>query len=274
MWKVLEDSQTTKKQLEAKDELLKQVTASRDELQAEVDRLKFFIERIEHDRKPLEDALEQSESKRLKCKQALAKYLRILQEKSNTERKAHIASQSVKLGQLIHKRVGGQFKQVWEDGDELLQLKTKYQEAVREREGLQKIQRSKKCRKIMEQATAPNGTQPEPKEIDNLFAINNPLELTESLFKIDEVEQKEFLTFKISMMQKEEAKLKEKLDQLKREKASLSAEMKRQTEELNSTLCGKKSSERFPILNEKYMILSLLGKGGYSEVYRAYDLEN
>lgn len=28
------------------------------------------------------------------------------------------------------------------------------------------------------------------------------------------------------------------------------------------------------MLAGKYLILSLLGKGGYSEVYRAYDLEN
>ena len=27
-------------------------------------------------------------------------------------------------------------------------------------------------------------------------------------------------------------------------------------------------------MQEKYLILSLLGKGGYSEVYRAFDLEN
>lgn len=28
------------------------------------------------------------------------------------------------------------------------------------------------------------------------------------------------------------------------------------------------------MLNNKYQLLSLLGKGGYSEVYKAYDIEN
>ena len=31
--------------------------------------------------------------------------------------------------------------------------------------------------------------------------------------------------------------------------------------------------EAWPVLHGKYLLLSLLGKGGYSEVYKAYDLE-
>lgn len=35
----------------------------------------------------------------------------------------------------------------------------------------------------------------------------------------------------------------------------------------------KENKDRYPILKNKYLILALLGKGGYSEVYKAYDLE-
>jgi tousled-like kinase len=31
--------------------------------------------------------------------------------------------------------------------------------------------------------------------------------------------------------------------------------------------------EAWPVLHGKYLLLSLLGKGGYSEVYKAYDLD-
>ena len=48
--------------------------------------------------------------------------------------------------------------------------------------------------------------------------------------------KKIFLTFKINMKQKEEVKLRERLEQIKKEKVILSNEMKRQNEELNSTL--------------------------------------
>ena len=131
-------------QLNEKDELIKKLKADNEEYQKEAERLKYFIERIENDRKPLEDELELSENKRVKCKQVLAKYLRMLQEMHNKEKKAMIATKSVKVGQMIHKRVGENFKQVWEDGDEIIRLKSQLLEVIKERESLEKIRRSKK----------------------------------------------------------------------------------------------------------------------------------
>jgi len=125
----------------------------------------------------------------------------------------------------------------------------------------------------MEKATN-SGCSESKDEVDTFFNLGNTLELTQGLFTIEECEQKEFLTFKVSMKQKEEAKIREKLEILKKEQAMLSNEMKNQSDELNSALCGKKSVEKFKVLNNQYLILSLLGKGGYSEVYKAYDLEN
>lgn len=39
-------------------------------------------------------------------------------------------------------------------------------------------------------------------------------------------------------------------------------------EESQSRYGGVNSKEKWPILSNKYLILSLLGKGGYSEVYK------
>ena len=36
----------------------------------------------------------------------------------------------------------------------------------------------------------------------------------------------------------------------------------------------QKKEEKWPLLGGRYQIISLLGKGGYSEVYKAYDLES
>jgi hypothetical protein len=222
-----------RKELEEKDAVIKRLLEENEEKSKEIDRLKYFIERIEHDRLPLENELEKSENKREKLKRVVAKYLVMLQEMQNREKKTMIATKSVRIGQMIHKRVGDHFKQVWEDGDEIVQFKRQLREIIKERESLEKIRRSKKCRKIIEQATASDTSDSKP-EVDILFDINNPLELTQNLLKIEETEQKEFLTFKINMKQKEELKIREKLDQLNREKIMLSSEMKRQSEELNS----------------------------------------
>jgi len=45
-------------------------------------------------------------------------------------------------------------------------------------------------------------------------------------------------------------------------------------DEESSKYNGIQSKKRYSVLNNKYLILSLLGKGGYSEVYKCYDLEN
>ena len=41
-----------------------------------------------------------------------------------------------------------------------------------------------------------------------------------------------------------------------------------------SKYCGIHAKNKFTVLKDRYLILSILGKGGYSEVYKAYDLEN
>ena len=41
-----------------------------------------------------------------------------------------------------------------------------------------------------------------------------------------------------------------------------------------SKYCGSTLKKKFMVLSNKYLILSLLGKGGYSEVYKAFDLES
>ncbi len=244
-----------------------------EEKKKEIEKLKYFIERTEKDRELLEREMEKKEAKHKTCKIALAKYLKILQDNHNREKKAKIAKKSVSIGQMIHKRIGENFKQVWEDGDEVLKLKSQLSEIIKERESLEKIKRSKKWRNIIEKAST-SGLEDHKAEVDNLFNRDNTLELTQGLFKIEENEQKEFLTFKINMKQKEEARIREVLENMKMEKTLLANEMKRQNEELNSTLCGKKADEKFKILDNRYLVLSLLGKGGYSEVYKAYDLEN
>lgn len=74
--------------------------------------------------------------------------------------------------------------------------------------------------------------------------------------------------FKNEMLNKQEADLNEKILKLYKDRIILEAEEKRLNEE---NKCNY-SNKNWPILNNRYLILSLIGKGGYSEVYKAYDL--
>lgn len=78
----------------------------------------------------------------------------------------------------------------------------------------------------------------------------------------------EVYKFKMEMLSKSEQEVKEKLIKLIKDRITFEAEEKRLNEE-NKCNYSKKN---WPILKNRYLILSLIGKGGYSEVYKAYDL--
>ena len=112
---------------------------------------------------------------------------------------------------------------------------------------------------------------------DAFGVLNEPSEfdLEESEFNnIDKNEQKEIYLFKLKMSENEERRLREELQLLEKEKILYQQEFKRTRDEEFSKYCGIHSKNQFTVLKDRYLILSILGKGGYSEVYKAYDLEN
>jgi tousled-like kinase len=100
-------------------------------------------------------------------------------------------------------------------------------------------------------------------------------DLEESEFNnIDKNEQKEIYQFKMRMLENEERRVREELQLLDKEKCFYLNEFKRMRDEESSKYNGIHSKKKYTVLANKYLILSLLGKGGYSEVYKGYDLEN
>lgn len=80
------------------------------------------------------------------------------------------------------------------------------------------------------------------------------------------------MNFKAGITLKMIKEVKDKLEALRKEKVLFQVELARMKEEVSYRNGIFKN--RYEILKDRYLILSLLGKGGYSEIYRAYDLEN
>jgi len=100
-------------------------------------------------------------------------------------------------------------------------------------------------------------------------------DLEESQFdNIDKNEQKEIYQFKQRMFENEEKRLKEQLYMLEKEKCHYLLEYKRVRDEESSKFCGVHRSKTYTVLQNRSLILTILGKGGFSEVYKAFDLEN
>jgi tousled-like kinase len=108
-----------------------------------------------------------------------------------------------------------------------------------------------------------------------LLNEQSEFDLEETEFNnVDKNEQKEIYQFKLKIYENEERRLKEELHGLDKEKVLYMQEFKRMRDEECSKYCGINSKSQYTVLKDRYLILSILGKGGYSEVYKAFDLEN
>ncbi|KAL0984410.1 hypothetical protein UPYG_G00141050 [Umbra pygmaea] len=79
-------------------------------------------------------------------------------------------------------------------------------------------------------------------------------------------EQEEIFKLRLGYLKKEEAEIQAELERLERVRNLHIRELKRIHNEDNSTF------KDHPTLNDRYLLLYLLGRGGFSEVYKAFDL--
>ena len=83
----------------------------------------------------------------------------------------------------------------------------------------------------------------------------------------DWYEQDEILRLRQASLKKEEVDLQSELEKLERERNLHIRELKRIHNEDHSRF------KDHPTLNDRYLLLTLIGKGGFSEVHKAFDLK-
>jgi tousled-like kinase len=106
---------------------------------------------------------------------------------------------------------------------------------------------------------------------------NNLLNGTESTLKSGDLnrefniqeyyEAEEILKLKQNALKKEDGDLQLEMEKLERERNLHIRELKRIHNEDQSRF------NNHPVLNDRYLLLMLLGKGGFSEVHKAFDLK-
>ena len=184
-----------------------------------------------------------------RCRLDISNMAKEIAELKREKKNKWINEQEYSLGKFgIQRFSHGQVIDYWEDGTKMIEIKKALENIKNQKEEIDKQRRkisSSKSRKSQNE--------------DN----NNCYEQDES---------KELLNFKMSQLQKEESELKDKKNRLEIEKSILIHEINLYNQESRCTFSQKK--EGWPLLGGRYQIVGLLGKGGYSEVYKAYDLEN
>jgi hypothetical protein len=172
--------------------------------------------------------------------------LREIGQKERVERYQRLVKDNVRVGCVTTRREGHVIREIWEDGEMFRTLKEKQAKLQLEKEELDAE------KKILSKMKSNLNSCP-------------PDELYEK--RIELMEHEEILNLRLSLYKQE-------LIVFKREDLELNylkiAHIR------FSKLLSEESRSRYnhnPVLNSRYLLLFLIGKGGFSEVYKAYDMQ-
>ena len=223
----------------------------------EISSMKMLLKENEEIINNLQEYKKNSDLEIKRCRLDISNMAKEISTLQREKKNKWINEQEYSLGKFgIQRFSHGQILDYWEDGVKIIELKKNLENIKQQREELDKQRKrlsSIKNRKNQNQ---------------NQIEDNN--NMTNNISDIDD--SKGLLYFKMMQLQKEEVELKETKNKLEIEKSILIHEINLYNQESKCSFAQKK--EGWPLLGGRYQIVGLLGKGGYSEVYKAYDLEN
>ncbi|GAB2285665.1 hypothetical protein Dimus_020106 [Dionaea muscipula] len=203
---------------------------------------KHICHQFEKELKDLKDHEQQLKPKRTKI---ISDLLISVSKAERLEARMKVRQDSLRLGNVGVIRAGTVISETWEEGQALKDINAHLRQLLEAKEAVERQRKSLRKRPFdkSDGADAESGVQEED------FLIQ------------DEIYKSRLASIK----REEEAFIRER-DRYELEKGRLIREMKRIRDEDGSRF------NNFPILNHRYALLNLLGKGGFSEVYKAYDL--
>uniref|UniRef100_A0AAQ6IM72 non-specific serine/threonine protein kinase n=1 Tax=Anabas testudineus TaxID=64144 RepID=A0AAQ6IM72_ANATE len=189
---------------------------------------------------------------------------KLLIEKSKQEKMAcrdKSMQDRLRLGHFTTVRHGASFTEQWTDGFAFQNLIKSQERVTSQREEIEKQ------RKLLGKRKPPSMAQtPPPSMEQNKRKSRSNGQESEALSLAEYHEQEEIFKLRIGHLKKEEAEIQTELEHLERVRNLHIRELKRIHNEDNSQF------KDHPMLNDRYLLLHLLGRGGFSEVFKAFDL--
>jgi len=149
----------------------------------------------------------------------------------------------LRLGQITNERHGTDILETWQEGTDFKELKKRREANNAKRNEIEKFKKALTKKKTSLQKS-----------------VNSQDELQHI------AEQQEILSIRLMHIKKEAHELNEEKEKLLITKQLHIRELKRINDEDHSQF------NQLPVLQHRYLLLTLLGKGGFSEVYKGFDL--
>ncbi|CAL8073566.1 unnamed protein product [Orchesella dallaii] len=208
--------------------------------------------------------IEQQKAHINKCIDVVKK---LLIEKSTIERKEarqRCMQNRLKLGQFVTQRVGATFQENWTDGYAFQELTRRQEEISNEKEDIDRQRKLLgKRRPTMTEGQGRKGRGVVNGTSDGFAKPEAVREMTwQEYYETDEIYK-----LRQNALKKEDADLQLEMEKLERERNLHIRELKRILNEDQSRF------NNHTVLNDRYLLLMLLGKGGFSEVHKAFDLK-
>lgn len=167
---------------------------------------------------------------------------------------ASIQGCASRLGSLAIRRCGLDVQEVWEEGAAIKEVRQRMAQLAEQRDALEAARKVAKRR------------LPLPGQAMPIHRASDGINTGGPLHPDDYVVQEEIWKVRLQAIRREEDSLKTELARLEHEKMTYVKHIKLLRDQEGSRF------NDFPVLNNRYLVLNMLGRGGFSEVFKALDL--
>jgi len=254
------DRNTSTAQLSVVASLRQEIARSKENLDAARETETFLRRQVEALTKKVEEAKSHISKQQSNAAKVFEQVMRDNARRDALKAREMLANDSVRLGKVVVMKTSSLrgVSEMWRDGNAFKEVHSKMASLIERRESLEKEKRammreaSKARRKRRLEAESAAGTAPPAgKEWSPSF---------------EQSEREAVVKAALNQLKKEEESISEERKRLESEKKLHIRELKRIRDEEQSRF------NKLPVLNNRYLLMKLLGKGGFSEVWEAFDL--